>query len=171
MADICNYKIIAKGKKNACFAFMHSMNRYDDFDIIEEKGTEDDFYLLFENSCKYALDCYCEPQKNVQPVEIPEVFGENKEFESIEDFGECFIGCTAQDRSKMFNVEVFCNWIVDCYEDPDGGCYEHYLNGEEIFDDRPAELEFEDYSCCDEYDDYDLYNEEDEEDEEDEDNE
>ena len=36
MADICNYKIIAKGKKNACFAFIHSMNRYDDFEIIEE---------------------------------------------------------------------------------------------------------------------------------------
>lgn len=141
MADDCNYKIIVKGKKNACFAFYHSTNAYIDAkDIVEENGTDDDYALCFEGSCRGGLDAYCTPIRNAKPVKIPE------NIEEIEDFAMNYLGITPKSRSKVFEVEILCNWYIDGYEE-EPGCrgFEHYLNGEKVKGRCPKELKFEFY--------------------------
>lgn len=52
MANICEYKGIVKGPKNACYAVFGSLSCMDDKEIVEEKQLEDEYYLRFEGYCK-----------------------------------------------------------------------------------------------------------------------
>ena len=138
MANCCNYKVIVKGKKNACYAFFGSMPAYDDKYITEESGTDDDYTVFIEGNCKWAVDAYCTPWEGPCPVELPEDADE-----AYNEAEENYWYNSVRDRSKMFNVEVQCNSAdIEDY-DPEFGpyeIYEHYVNGEEIDDECPKEL-------------------------------
>ncbi len=164
MADICDYKIIVKGKKNACYAFYGATPAYNVKEIIKESGTEDKYTLQFSGDCKWMIDSYCEPWSGPFPVEIPEDFNEamNKgEFE--------YCDILMQDRSKVFNVEVYCisintdyinmggedfddedyddedvdyDFAEEYYEEEFPPEYVHYKNGERIQDECPKDLNF-----------------------------
>jgi hypothetical protein len=157
MANICQYKAKVKGKRNACYAFFGSMSCSDGKWINEENGTDDETILIFEGYCKWSVDCYCKPWKGAFPVEIPDNY--NQAYEEAENK---YWYHTVQERSKMFDVEVWC-YSVDT-DDPyaflEGlddiadeiladlgdmplGLYEHYDSGKEIHDDCPEEIKFE----------------------------
>ncbi len=59
MANICEYKVIVKGRKNACYAFYGSMSCMDYKEIVSEKGTEDKYEMFFIGNCKWGVDAYC----------------------------------------------------------------------------------------------------------------
>ena len=133
MANICEYRVIVKGKKNACYAFLGSMSAYDEKVVDEEYGTDDNFTLRFNGSCKWSVDCYCKPWTGETPVELPE-----DAEEALQVGEDKYWYKTVQDRSKMFNVEVMCNSAdIDM---PMGDYYEHYINGEPVYDDCPDEI-------------------------------
>ena len=154
MANICDYKIKVKGKKNACYAFFGSMPCYGDKWIESESGTLDDYTIVIKGDCKWGVNCYARHWDGEYPVHIPEdpqaacQEGEDK-------YWYYFL----IDKSQMFNVEIWCNSIgededIDIYEEleyldslsgdeadipeplhiPGLFCYEHYLNGNEVDD-------------------------------------
>jgi hypothetical protein len=170
MANICSYKIKVKGKKNACYAFMGSTSAYDARDILLEAGTAEDFVLIFKGTCKWGIDMYCHNFEGKKPVILPKNFED-----ALAEAEDKYWYHTVQERSEMFNVEVWCNSgdaddigdLVDIAEelgisleemDLHIMCYEHYVNGEEVNDECPEELylnvSLDDYDEQDDIDDF-----------------
>ena len=171
MANLCEYKVKVRGRRNACYAFFGSMSCADGKWIVSESGTAEEFVLIFEGSCKWSVDCYCKEWEGEMPVTIPE----NAD-DAMSEAEDNYWYYTVQQRSQMFNVEVWCNSgdteDLGCFEEmasefdiPLEGldlsvmCYEHYINGRKIEDVCPDELHFN-LSL----DDYDEYNDEGDED-------
>lgn len=133
MANICKYKVIVKGRKNACYAFMGSMSTLDNKWVEEESGSDDDYTLRFEGDCKWSVDSYCQPWEGECPVELPED-AEDAQYEAEEKYWYK----TVRDRSRMFAVEVLCNSADVDY--PVQEYFEHYISGEDVGGDCPEEL-------------------------------
>lgn len=131
MANICKYRVIVKGKKNACYAFFGSMSGGDK-EVLKEFGTNDQYTLLFDGECKWSVDSYCNKKwKGEFPVLLPE--GADEAYRMA---GENYLCYKVQDRSKMFNVEVFCNSAdEDCFRE-----FLHYVSGKKSKVDIPDEL-------------------------------
>jgi len=141
MANICKYKVIVKGKKNACYAFFGSMAAYNCKDIVSESGTDDNFTLFFTGDCKWSVDSYCKPWEGEFPVKLPE-----DPYEAMLEAERKYWYKTVQEHSKMFDVEVKCNsgdiegdyskYIklaeagVMNFDKNNIGRYEHYKSGE-----------------------------------------
>lgn len=135
MANICEYKVIVKGKKNSCYAFFGSMSCYDKW-VEDESGTDFSYILRFEGSCAWSVDSDCEPWNGDIPVELPKDANEAETLAEDEYYYK-----TVQDRSKMFEVEVWCN----SYSEGDYyATFEHYINGEKIDDKCPLDILFDD---------------------------
>jgi len=136
MANCCEYKVIVKGKKNACYAFFGSMSCMDYKDIVSETGTDEDCILRFEGNCKWSVDSYCEPWNGTFPVDIPENYEEAYQLAENK-----FWYHTVEERSKMFEVEVFCNSAdIEDYEDEPIEYFEHYISGVYQYCECPVEL-------------------------------
>lgn len=135
MANICMYKVLVKGRRNACMAFFGSTPCLDDKWITSEEGTDEHCTLLFEGDCKWEVDAYCKLWCGECPVELPEDAEEALRFAEEHDWYY-----TVQSRSEMFNVEVFCNSLDECSDEPK---FEHYINGMPVYDSCPQELEFD----------------------------
>lgn len=148
MANICEYRVIVKGKKNACYAFLGSMSALDEKEIDDESGTDQDFTLRFHGTCKWSVDSYCKPWEGGFPVELPEDYEE-----AWEEAENKYWYNTVRERSRMFEVEVWCNSAdVDL---PIGDFFEHYKNGVDLGGDCPEEIAGiidgrleEGYRCC-----------------------
>ena len=127
MANICKYKGLIRGKKNACYAFYGSMSVFDYNDIQSEKGTNEQYELEFEGTCKWSVDSYCTPFEGEIPVKLPE-----DPEEAYNLANEKYWYNTVQERSEMFQVEIYCcsNDIDDF--NPNWEVWEHYVNGESI---------------------------------------
>ena len=41
MANICEYKVKVIGRKNACYAMFGSFHQFDNKEILQESGTDD----------------------------------------------------------------------------------------------------------------------------------
>jgi len=133
MANICEYKVIVKGKKNACYAFYGSMSSLNNKLIIEEEGTDEEYLMKFQGDCKWSVDAYCEPWDGEFPVLLPEDFSD-----ACSKAEDDYWYKTVRDRSKMFEVEVWCNSAdVDF---PVQEYFEHYINGENAGGICPEEL-------------------------------
>ncbi len=133
MANICEYKVIEKGKKNACYAFFGSMSVLDNKWVTDESGSNEEFTLRFQGDCKWSVDSYCEPWEGECPVQLPED-AEEAQYEAEEKYWYK----TVKDRSRMFGVEVWCNSAdVDF---PVQEYFEHYISGEDAGGECPEEL-------------------------------
>lgn len=143
MANYCDYKVIVKGKKNACYAFFGSMSCVEEKWIVEEDGTDTAYTIQFEGNCKWAVDAYCTPWDGEFPVILPEDADE-----AMAVAEEKYWYNTVKERSKMFEVEVWCNSAdVEDY-DPNMGpfeIFEHYINGESVGGECPDELHIDDH--------------------------
>lgn len=142
MANICSYKAIVKGKKNACYAFIGSMPSLEGIAIISEEESEEICTVQFEGDCKWAVDAYCDkPWAGSFPVTIPEAVDA-----ALEDGELKYMYHTVKERSKMFEVEVWCNSAdIEDYDEEVGPIeiYEHYINGELVEGECPEELHIE----------------------------
>lgn len=132
MAKVCKFKIIVKGKANACAAFYTSTPSYG-ATVVEEKGTPENYYLHFEGSCKWKVDYGAKRWNGSFPVVLPEDIWEAGKL-AVQNYSEYSV----QDRSRMFHVEVLCNYAV--LDNGDGAHFVHYKNGVPIFDRTPEEL-------------------------------
>lgn len=148
MANYCSYKVIVKGKRNACYAFFGSMSCLDYKEILEDDGTDDCATIRFEGNCKWSVDAYCKPWTGSFPVVLPET-----PEEALEAADNLYWYHTVQERSRMFEVEVWCNSAdIEDY-DPDYGpdeIFEHYINGVPVAAECPEQLRIEG-DCWDEY--------------------
>lgn len=138
MANTCSYKVIVKGKRNACYAFFGSMSCMDDKRIVEETGTEELSTIRFEGDCKWSVDSYCTPWEGEFPVVLPEDAEEAREIAE-----ELYGYNTVRERSKMFEVEVWCNSadIDNCsLRFGPSETFEHYINGKDAWGECPVEL-------------------------------
>ena len=140
MANICEYKGIVRGPKNACYAVFGSMSCFDDKYICEENGTDEDYFLRFEGDCKWDVDSYCNKRDDLTPFNIPE------DCDEAEEFGANNWYIPQQQKPILFGVDFQIAWAdVEDY-DPDFysecGCnYVHYdKNGAIIDDDCPEDL-------------------------------
>ena len=133
MANCCAYKVLVCGKKNACYAFFGSMSSMDSKSIVEEHGSDSNYTLRFEGNCKWSVDSYCTPWSGDIPVELPDNAVEAQQVAETK-----YLYNTVQERSKMFEVEVFCN-SADI-EDFLGEIFEHYINGQDKGGECPEEL-------------------------------
>ena len=136
MANTCGYKVIVKGKKNACYAFFGSMPYFDEKIINSESGTEEEYTLKFQGYCDWDVDSNCGPWNGGFPVILPENY-----LEAEQEAENKYEDIIVQERSKMFEVEVWCNSMD--LDDPEFYTYEHYISGKPILDLCPDELEFE----------------------------
>ena len=126
MANICEYRLEIKGKKEDCENFLLAMPAYDDYDVVEEKGTDDEFTLRAKGTCKWDVYAYVE--------EVDDDFDYEKARESEP---EDLWYIPLKDKSRVYNVEVRISWtdvediVID--EDMPGTLqcsYEHWKNGE-----------------------------------------
>lgn len=135
MANDCYYKMIVRGKKNACYAFMNSQHHYYYAQSIDyEKGTDEDYEIGFSGSCKWSVDQYTDDYDGETPVEIPE------DPEKAKEEAEENAGYNIKSRSAMYNVEVMCS-SQDEFE-CDEILYEHYKNGKPYDSEVPEFLKF-----------------------------
>ena len=150
MANICEYKVIVKGRKNACYAFFGSMSCLDDKQILEETGTAEQCTIRFEGNCKWSVDSYCTPWDGAFPVLLPEDADA-----ALSEGEEKYWYNTVQDRSRMFEVEVWCNSAdIDDYDPEEGPCeiFEHYIHGEYAGGICPVELRIQGEEAADDAD-------------------
>ena len=147
MANICVYKIQVCGKKNACYALFGSINMLEDKEILEESGTDDEYLLAFKSACKWSVDQYTEQDDSPKAEDIPE-----NEDDAIK-YGERYTGVPLSDKSRIFDVEVWCNSID--IDDPVELYNNHYIAGEEQYteyEDMPKSIEMDEYiEMMDEY--------------------
>lgn len=122
MANLCKFKIIVKGRKNACAAFYASTVSNGGLSVMEEHGTVDNYYLRFEGGCNWSVDYRSKKWDGPCPVELPE---------DIQEAGvkakQAYSDYSLQDRSRMFRVEVLCN--SGDVDDFDCARYVHYRSG------------------------------------------
>lgn len=148
MANICEYHIKVTGKKNACYALFGSLAVYDDKCIETESGTNDNYSLAFQGTCKWAVDMYTKPfEGSYDDIVIPE------DSEAAEECGSSFQGIPLKEKSKLFNVEVWCNSID--IDDPMGIFSEHYISGEKSplsYGEMPDEIKMDEYEELGEFD-------------------
>ena len=135
MADLCDFRIMVQGRKNACYAFW-STQLAEDAQIVKEYGSEDAYLLEFAGCCKWDPDAYCKPYQGEMPVDLPADFAQASTVAAQE-----YSGYTQQSRSEMFSVDVQCNSVFGPVRSGGvEGCYVHYKNGAEIHDTCPKNL-------------------------------
>lgn len=141
MANVCDYKMVVKGRKSSCYAFVAGQNWLDYKEIEYEEGTDEDYEVYFTGTCKWSVDAYCGEYTDSCPVKIPDNLKTKAEVD--EWCSETFhAGYNVKSRSKMFSVDVQCN--SRCTEgDPETAYYIHYKNGEAFGDNVPGKLVFE----------------------------
>lgn len=146
MANVCEYKMIVKGKRNGCYAFYGSTSNFGGKKLDSWEGPDENGTLKFHGDCKWAIDSYCTPYSGEKPVKLPEDYNE-----ALQEGEDCYWYNTVRERSEMFQVEVQCVWADTDDYDPETGpdnVYEHYKNGEECPDcyseDFPEELRIKD---------------------------
>ena len=147
MANFCQFEFEVRGKKNACYAFFGSTSA-EDYSIEHEEGTDDNYVIHYSGSCKYYPDVYCEEWKKDTPVEIP------ADAKEALDKADEYAKYDVQSRSKMFGVDVRCNYFdMDALQEAmeyseeefdfsEGlaDFYCHYINGEKVEDECPDHL-------------------------------
>lgn len=130
MANICRYKIMVKGRKQACYTLVNMMPSYSyEKEYLLEEGSEDDFTLIFIGDCKWSVSSYTSPMPNPKPFT-------REELDAVED-GDHW-DKTLRDKSILLDVDIYCN-----SKDIDDSCwaiYEHYNRGKVIYDECPKEL-------------------------------
>ena len=136
MPNTSEYRVIVKGRKNACYAFYGSMSNIDEKGIGVESGDEEDYTLKFQGYCEWDVDSDCGPWDGDFPVTLPEDY-----LEAEREAEDKYRGIIVQERSKLFEVEVWCNSMD--IDDPEFYTYEHYNSGKPVLDLCPEELEFE----------------------------
>jgi hypothetical protein len=131
MANICEYRLRVKGKKEDCNLFLYSMPAYNFLDPITEEGTDDNFIIEAVGDCKWDLYSYVE--------ETPDDYNHTDVRKNIKDEEDCYDlwYIPLKDKTKIFNVEVQVSWadIDNPIANEDGSIkynYEHWNNGEEI---------------------------------------
>ena len=133
MADLCEYKFIIKGKKNACYAFFGSQIYADEKEIVKESGTDENYTLCFCGDCKWAPNFSDNDWNTEAPIVIPEDPIEAMEQMDCMDYG-------VPSRSKAFQVEVIGCWSPE----EEFVEYFHYINGEYKNDEDLIESSFDD---------------------------
>ena len=138
MANTCNYRFLVQGQKNACYAFLGSVLDYDG-EVVEEGGTEREYFLTYAGGCAWAVDARCETFTGETPVEIP-----SDPKDAFDYAISNYIGFDTKSRSAMFQVEVYC------IADPGDDVYRskfvisdsfHYISGK----DAPMEAKWKKY--------------------------
>jgi len=150
MANICEYNMIVKGRKNACYAFFAGQYWLNYKDITFESGNDERYEMHFSGTCKWTVDQYCITYNGSCPMDIPDDY---------EEAAKMMCGTehyTVQSRSRMFDVEVWCN-SRDSEGDPETAYYGHFISGSPCEDVVPEELVFEDtlYQECMDFEEYD----------------
>ena len=101
MSHNSGYTIIAKGRKNACYAFCGSEPELDGKYIDEELGDEKSCLILITGNSKGGGPGY-RPWGGEVPVALPE-----DPFEAMKAGNREYYGYGLADRSRMFDVEVW----------------------------------------------------------------
>ena len=139
MADYCNYRIHARGRRAACLMLFLAMPCADSKELITAEGTADDFVIHFESCCKYSLDAYCKPYdgtidcsglENIK-LDADEEIAESDLYE-YEELGLPYWYITMQQKSELLQLEIQAQtWMH-------GEGYigmSHWKNGEVISED------------------------------------
>ena len=146
MANIYAYKILVKGKKNNCYALLGAMPKADDYEIIKEVENPDEdaeYALYFSCSCKWTVDAYTKDDNKTPVITDDELPLDPYE---AENFGDKFYGVSLRSKSRILDVEIFCN-SVDI-DEPIEVYSEHYISGTSDYvdyEDMPEELKLDGY--------------------------
>lgn len=101
MANRCMYKMVVRGKKNACYAFYAGQLHYVQ-DINYEGGSDENYKIRFSGECKWTVDSYC-VRYDGEPVELPEDCDEAMKY--AKEVGNINV----EGRAKMYSVSVIYN--------------------------------------------------------------
>lgn len=135
MANICEYHILVRGRRNACHALFGGQSVLDEKWITNESGSDEDCSLVFQGTCKWYVDAYTSPYLGSPELTIP------ADPQDAELFGEGFWGVSLQEKSRLFDVEVWCNSID--IDSPVAIFSNHYICGESndvSYEDMPQEI-------------------------------
>lgn len=136
MANLCEFKMIVKGKKNACFAFVASTVCSDEPYIADQHGTEDAYYVFLEGAWNWGPDMYEKNWTKSCPVALPDDCEEAAKLAADE-----YSDYTIKSRSRMFQVEVEYNYAVE--DRPWYATHIHLRSGTRLDTYCPDELRME----------------------------
>lgn len=150
------YKIMVKGLRNACYAFMGSTRSIDEPKIISEIVNNKETIIVFCVSRYYPIDMYCQNFTGNKLIALPD----DKDL-AFQEAKNKYRNYTLKERSEIFKVEVWCNGgstevcdnaIANALYDGDikledlkdytfnPYIYEHYNCGNSIYDKIPEEI-------------------------------
>lgn len=136
MANLCEFKMIVKGKKNACFAFVASTVCSDEPYIADQHGTEDVYYVFLEGAWNWGPDMYEKNWTKSCPVALPDDCEKAAKLAADE-----YSDYTIKSRSRMFQVEVEYNYAVE--DRPWYATHIHLRSGTRLDTYCPDELRLE----------------------------
>ena len=147
MANICEYHVLVKGRKNACYALYGSMPLImgSEKNIEYQGGTEKDYQIVFTGQCKWSVDYRTDMYDKLEIQTVPD-----EQNEAIA-FGEDYFDVSLQGKSRIFQIEVWCN-SVDLDEFY-GICSYHFNNGKDEsipYEDMPEQIAMSEYEEADE---------------------
>ena len=164
------YKIMVKGLRNACYAFMGSTKSIDEPKIISEIVNDKETIIVFCVTNHFPIDMYCKDFTGDKPVTL----SDDKDV-AFQEAKNKYRNYTLKERSEIFKVEVWCNGgstevcdnaiagalydgdikledLKDYTFDP--YIYEHYNCGKSIHDKMPDDIvmiydttKFENFEC------------------------
>ena len=146
MANICEYKVLVKGKRGACYAFIGAMPQYDDYTVIKTETNPDeehDFAIYFNCCCKWSVDAYAKDDDDtpvVNPDEIP-----NDISEAVE-YGRDLYSASFKSKTRILGVDAIC--VSLDIDEPCDIYVEHYDCGDSIltyYSDLPDELKMSEF--------------------------
>ncbi len=150
------YKIMVKGPRNTCYAFIGSTKSIDEPKIISETVNDKETIIVFCVKNHFPIDMYCKDFTGDKPIALPD----DKDV-AFQGAKSKYLHYTVQERSTMFNVEVWCNGgstevcdnaITNALYDGDikledlkdytfdPYIYEHYNCGHVIHDEIPKDI-------------------------------
>jgi hypothetical protein len=157
MANICEYRLRIKGKKENCYHFLNSMSVYSNCETFKEEGTDDSFIIEAIGDCKWDVYAYIK--------KVPAKFNFEEALKrALEGDYSAFFNLPLKDKSKMFDIEVQISWtdVEDIELDARTNnllkySYEHWNKGEKIKPEKGERREtffafiVDDYIIIDDY--------------------
>ena len=138
------YKIMVKGPRNACYAFMGSTKSIEEPKIISETVNDKETILVFYVKNHFPIDMYCKDFTDNKPVALPD----DKDV-AFQEAKNKYWHYVLRERSEMFNVEVWCNGgsTEVCDNAITGALYDGEITVEDLKDYIFDPYIYEHYNC------------------------
>lgn len=101
MANVCVYHAIIKGRRNNIYCMASALPTMDDFQFVDEYGTDEKATLLVKGNCKWTLSAYTGRNNELTSIDVPE------DLDKAQLLGYELVGTDYNQLAELLNVSMF----------------------------------------------------------------